>query len=259
MTTSSAPPETTPDEAVPGTPDFAHVAADKIGAAAEMVGPYAQVAKQRSARVAHDAVERLGPVLEDALDKVPPAVEAAKAKMHDEVLPKLVEALAAAAALPIAAEIAEGGPVEGISVEAAVARPKRRWLKRLAIIVVIGGIAVIVARKLLGSSDTDWQAARPTAPYVPKPAEPAASAANTWSAATDSTAATASTAEGQDQGSADEAAESAAAPAEDEGAADEVEADSEDSDEGEESEGEESEGEEESASGDNQASTDDAK
>ena len=58
--------------------------------------------------------------------------------------------------------------------------------------VAVGGIAAIVARKLLGSSDADWQAARPTAPYVPKattPAGPATSPASTWSAATDPTSA----------------------------------------------------------------------
>ncbi len=168
--------------------------------------PLPKSAKQRGAQVAHDAVEKFGPVFEDALDKVPPAVEAARTKMHDDLLPKLAEALAAAAAAPIVVEATDRGKAvvaeaagRGKAVVAAAKgevpapKPKSRWLKRLAIVIAVGGIAAIVARKLLGSSDADWQAARPTAPYVPKataPSGPATSPASTWSAATDPTSAT---------------------------------------------------------------------
>lgn len=257
MGKKNSPAEVVTEEVLPAVQDFAHLAADRISAAAdrvgplahqaadavspyaqqardrvvdtvspyaqqvsetvgekvgpyahqvsETVGPYAKSAKQRGAQVAHDAVERFGPAFEDALDKVPPAVEAAKNKMHDDVLPKLAEALAAAAAAPFVVEATDRGKavvaeasdrgkavVAAAKGEVAVPKPKSRWLKRLAIVVVVGGIAAIVARKLLGSSDADWQAARPTAPYVPKataPAGPATSPASTWSAATDPTSA----------------------------------------------------------------------
>jgi hypothetical protein len=54
-------------------------------------------------------------------------------------------------------------------------KKKGRWLKRLAILGALAGIAVVVLRKLLGDKDADWQAARPTTPYVPStpPAAPA--------------------------------------------------------------------------------------
>jgi len=56
--------------------------------------------------------------------------------------------------------------------EPVLTKKKGRWLKRLAFVAVLGGIAVVVARRFLGSKDADWQAARPTAPYAP-PAPPA--------------------------------------------------------------------------------------
>ena len=83
----------------------------------DTVGPYAKSARQRSAQVAHDAVEKFGPVFEDALDRVPPAVEAAKIKMHDDVFPKLAEALAAAAAAPLVVEATDRG--KAVAAEAA--------------------------------------------------------------------------------------------------------------------------------------------
>ena len=142
-----------------------------------VVGPYAKTAKQRGARVAYDAVEKLGPALEDALDKVPPAVEIARTRMRDEVLPRLAESLAAAAAVPVVVEAA--GAVENGA--GATSDPKRRWLKRLIVVVAIGGIAAIVARKLLSGSDKDRQAARPTAPDVPGPAPTPSPATSTGS------------------------------------------------------------------------------
>ena len=206
MGKKSRPAEVVTEEVVPAVQDFAHLAADRIGAAAdkvgplahqaadavspyaqqakervapyaqqavdsvspyaqhaadvvgdrvgpyaqqvsETVGPYAKSAKQRSARVAQDAVEKFGPVLEDALDKVPPAVEAAKTKMHDDVFPKLAEALAAAAAAPVVVEATDRGKavvaeaagrgkavVAAAKGEVAAPKPKGRWLKRLAIV-----------------------------------------------------------------------------------------------------------------------------
>jgi hypothetical protein len=150
-----------------------------------VVGPYAKTAKQRGARVAYDAVEKLGPAREDALDKVPPAVEATRTRMHDEVLPRLADALAAAAAVPVVVEAA-GAVEKGAG---APSGPRRRWPKRLVIVVAIGGVAAIVTWKLLRSSGKDWQE-RPTAPGVPEPPPPpATSTGSAASPATDLTSA----------------------------------------------------------------------
>jgi hypothetical protein len=129
--------------------------------------------------VAHDAVEKLGPVLDEALEKVPPAVEAARGMVSDEIVPKLTKALAAAAGTTAAVAASKG------ELELAEEKKKGRWLKRLAIVAAIAGVAVVVVRKFLGRRDDDWQAARPTTPYAPsRPAGPTATAGSSGGAAT---------------------------------------------------------------------------
>lgn len=141
--------------------------------AAGKVGPYAATAKQRGAQVAQEAVEKLGPRFEDALDRVTPAVESARGKVSDDLLPRLTEALGAAAAAPVVAEATKRGKATLAAARGDLAFPeveeKKRagWLKWLAIAAALAGVAVVVARKFLGSQDADWQAARPSAPYAP--------------------------------------------------------------------------------------------
>ena len=155
-------------QAVDKVSPYAHQAADRIA-------PLAATARQRGARAAHDAVERLTPVIDDAMDRVGPAVEAAREKVSDDLLPKLSEALSAAAGAPVVVEAAQRSEAALAAVKGELAlpekKPKRRWLKRLAVIAAVAGVAVVVARKFFGHQDADWQAARPTAPYAPpKPA-----------------------------------------------------------------------------------------
>jgi hypothetical protein len=146
--------------------------------AADRIGPIATSAKQRGARVAHDAVDKIAPVLDEALVRVPPAVEAARGKVSGEIVPKISEALSAAAGAPVVDE----GTKRGKAAAAADLEPpqekKGGWLKWLILAAGIAGVAVFLVRKFLGSRDADWQAARPTTPYAPpKPAEPARTAA----------------------------------------------------------------------------------
>jgi len=151
--------------------------------AAERVGPLAATAKQRGAQVAHDAVEALGPKLDDALERVSPAVEAVRGKVADDLLPRLSGALGAAAAAPVVAEATKRGRATvaaargELSLPEPEAKKKGRWLKRLAIVSAVAGVAALVVRKLLGNKDADWQAARPTTPY--SPSQPAATTAPT--------------------------------------------------------------------------------
>jgi hypothetical protein len=147
--------------------------------AAERIAPIATSARQRGARVAHDAVERFGPALDEALERVSPAVESARGKMSSEILPKLSEALSAAAGTPVVVEVTKRGKAALAAAKGELELPtekkkKSRWLKRLAIVAAIAGVAVVVVRKFLGAKDVDWQAARPTTPYAPtKPTETA--------------------------------------------------------------------------------------
>jgi hypothetical protein len=141
--------------------------------AAERIAPIATSAKQQGARVAQGAVEKFGPVLDEALEKVSPAVEAARGKVSGEILPKLSEALAAAAGAEVVAEASKRGKavVAAAKGELESPKPKKKggWLKWLLITAGLAGVAVFVVRKFLGSKDADWQAARPTTPYAPPP------------------------------------------------------------------------------------------
>ena len=146
-------------------------------------GPYALLAKQRGAQAAQDVIEKWRPALEEAMEKVAPGVEAAKDRINEDLLPKLVAALEAAAAAPVVVEAGKRGQATLAAARGELTlpepKPKRRWLKRVLIIAVVGGVIVVVARSLLGGQDADWQAARPTAPYAPpKPPTPAAPASN---------------------------------------------------------------------------------
>ncbi|MFC7620788.1 hypothetical protein [Microlunatus sp. GCM10028923] len=147
--------------------------------AVERVGPYAAEAKKRGAKAAHDAVEKFGPRLDEALERVSPAVEAARLRMNEDVLPKLTEALNAAAGSPVVVEagkrgraVVEAAKGELEPVKEQKAKKKGRWIKRIAIVAVVAGVAAVVVKKLLGSSDQGWQAARPSAPYAPTPPTP---------------------------------------------------------------------------------------
>jgi hypothetical protein len=139
--------------------------------AAERIAPIASSARQRSARVAHDAVDRIAPVLDEALEKVSPAVEAARSRMSEEIVPKLSQALSAAAGAPVVAEATKRGKAVVAAAKGELETPKQkkkgRWLVRLAIVAAVAGAAVFAVRKFLGGKDADWQAARPTTPYAP--------------------------------------------------------------------------------------------
>jgi hypothetical protein len=187
---------------------YAQHAADLVAPYTAKVAPYASSARQKGAQAAHDAVEALAPRLDEAFDRVTPAVEAARGKVTDELLPRLSEALTAAAATPVAVEAARRGKATMAAARGELSFPepkkKGRWLRRFAIIAAVAGVAVVVLRRVLGDKDADWQAARPTTPYAPStPASPSTSAPSGTAAASASTTAAA----------ADAPSEESAAPA----------------------------------------------
>jgi hypothetical protein len=165
---------------------YAQQAASKVSPyahqAAERIAPMATSAKQRGAQVAHDAVEKIAPVLDQTLERVSPAVEAARGKVSSEIVPKISEALIAAAGAPVVVEAKKRGKAAVAAAKGELELPtekKRRggWIKWVAMGAVIAGAAVVLVRKFLSGRDADWQAARPTTPYAPpKTADTAAAA-----------------------------------------------------------------------------------
>ena len=109
--------------------------------------------------------------------------------MTSEILPKLSEALSAAAGVPVVVEVKKRGKAAVAAAKGELELPKEkekkksRWLKRLAIVAAIAGVAVVVVRKFLGAKDADWQAARPTTPYAPPQQADTPSAAGAAAAA----------------------------------------------------------------------------
>jgi hypothetical protein len=71
--------------------------------------------------------------------------------------------------------------------EPVVVKRKGRWVKRIAVIGTLGAVVVVVARRFLGSQDADWQAARPSTPYMP-PTPPASPTDTTAAAAAEADA-----------------------------------------------------------------------
>jgi hypothetical protein len=152
--------------------------------AAERFAPMASSAKQRGALLAHDAVDRIAPVLDQALERVSPAVEATRSKVSGDIVPKLTEALSAAAGAPVVAEATKRGKAVVAAAKGELELPKEKkkggWLKWLLLVAGLAGVAVFVVRKILGGKDADWQAARPTTPYAPpKPAQTAGTGTET--------------------------------------------------------------------------------
>lgn len=174
---------------------YAHAVADKVAPYVELdaVTPYAQQAADAVTSAAHAVAEKVAPYAElaagriaplaaggaqagrDAVGKVGPAVEAARDRVSDEVLPKITTALTAAAGSPLAVEAAKRGRATVAAARGELSLPssdalavpdkkKPSWLKRFAVVAAVGGTVAIIARRLMGPSDSGWQAARPSAP-----------------------------------------------------------------------------------------------
>ena len=164
---------------------LAQQAAERVGPfasqAAAVVTPYAVLAKERGLKAGQDAAVRLAPAVG--------AAAASARELSDDVLPKVGAALAAAAASPLVTDAADRGralvrAARGGELPVPVPPPKKkgRWIGTLALLAAAGGAAYVIARKLRGDKGSQWQTARPSAPYVP-PASGSTGPASSGSAA----------------------------------------------------------------------------
>lgn len=118
---------------------------------APVVAEKARDAKDWAAPHVERGLEAAAPKVEAAVDKVSPAVDAARDKIVDDLLPRLVEAVNAAAAAGAGAA-ATGAAVKARSGDAvavlkgdAVAKPKRRGRKLLLFSALIAAVGAAVA------------------------------------------------------------------------------------------------------------------
>jgi len=132
--------------------------------AAGRIAPLAATARVRGAQVTEDARRIISPVFDEAVERLTPVVTSARERVNADLLPRLNDVFGVAVAAPVVEEVALPAP-----------KRKRRWVKRIAVIGALGAVVAVVLRRFLGSQDADWQAARPSAPYVP-PTPPSTSA-----------------------------------------------------------------------------------
>ena len=145
---------------------YTHSAAGYAQTAAGRIAPIAATARLRGAQLTGDARARISPVLDDAVVRLAPVVVSARDRVNSDLLPRLSDVLGVVTAGSAVEEVVENEPV--------VVKSKGRWVKRIAVVGALGAVVVVVARRFLGGQDADWQAARPSAPYVPPtPTSPA--------------------------------------------------------------------------------------
>jgi hypothetical protein len=147
---------------------YAQTAAGYAQTAADRFTPIATSALLRGNQVTQEAVRRITPVFDEAVVRVTPAVEAARGRVTVDLLPRLSGALSAATGTLVPA------PAPPVTTELALPdkKPRGRWVRRIAIVGALGAVAVVVVRRFVGGQDADWQAARPSTPYVPPSTTP---------------------------------------------------------------------------------------
>ena len=167
---------------------YAKVAAERVSpyrqsaagyaqSAAGRIAPLAASARLRGTQVTEEARRRISPVLDDAVVRITPVVESARGRVATDLLPRLTDVFGVAATAPVVEEVV------------VPEKKKGRWLKRIAVIGALGAVIAVVVRRFLGNQDADWQAARPSAPYVP-PTRPSADSSTGSTTAAGATAAT---------------------------------------------------------------------
>ena len=138
--------------------------------ARHQAGPILHDAKVRSADFAARRLDDLEPAIKDALDRVSPAVDAAREKVEDDLLPKLQDALHAAAGHAAVVEATKRGTaaVAALKGEIEVPQKKSKWKsfgKFVAITAIVAG-AVAAVRHFLAPKDDGWTAHEPSKAYV---------------------------------------------------------------------------------------------
>ncbi len=149
--------------------------------AVHAIAAYAQAVADRAAPLTEAATVNIAPVLaggaaaaHQAVDRVGPALENVRERVSDQLLPGVGTALTTAATSPLAVEAVRRGRATVAAARGELTLPEEKeggsWVKRVAVVAALAGVAVVVVRKLLaGGQDSGWQAARPSTPS-PTPA-----------------------------------------------------------------------------------------
>jgi ElaB/YqjD/DUF883 family membrane-anchored ribosome-binding protein len=120
------------------------------------------------------ARDKAAPLVAEAREKAGPALNDAKIKFSDDVLPVLTAALAAIneATEETRGEAKRRGKATAAALKGEVEAPKKKKhrLRRLLVVLGLGGVAAVVARKVTEQRASNaWQSS-----YSPTPASPSA-------------------------------------------------------------------------------------
>ena len=147
----------------------------------EKAKPYVDKAKPYVDRLGKVAQERGGPLVEQARDfaedaahDLGPHLDRAREVLKDDVAPKVSSAVSEAltASAPYREEAARRGSaaLAALKGDVEVAKPKRKWGRKLLIASGIAGLVVVAYKYLTGESSTSgWQTPSPTPPPPPTP------------------------------------------------------------------------------------------
>ncbi|MGH3372982.1 MAG: hypothetical protein ACRDPR_23595, partial [Nocardioidaceae bacterium] len=138
----------------------------------DRLAPHLEHAKEKAAPVIADAKVKAAPVIAEARDKATPAIDSARSKFNDEVLPVIAAAVAAAteATEEARGEARKRGAATAAALRGEVAAPKKKSHKfrSFLLLVGLGGVAAVVAKKMSErEASTAWQSS-----YTPTPTAP---------------------------------------------------------------------------------------
>jgi hypothetical protein len=146
----------------------------------EWAGPRVHAAKEWAAPRAQKGIDAAAPRVEQAVDAVSPKIDAARDKLVDEVLPKLVDAITAATSQASAVReeaTARGSDAVAVLKGEAVAKPKKKHRVRKFLLfsgVVAAGVAAVKAMR--GKKEDPWATpsgadswSAPSVPAAPSP------------------------------------------------------------------------------------------
>ncbi len=145
-----------------------------LAEAREKAAPMLAEAREKAAPVLAEAREKAAPLLAEARDKTVPAVQEARDRLVTEVVPVLTAALAAAseATEEVRGETKKRGKATVAALKGEVEAPQKKThrLRNLLIVLGLGGVAAVVAKRMSDrQATTAWESA-----YTPPAPTPAA-------------------------------------------------------------------------------------
>ena len=147
--------------------------APHVESARDKAGPMLADARDKAGPVLADARQKAAPLVAEARDKAAPALAEAKDKLTHEVLPVITAALAAAgeATEEVRGEARRRSAATAAALKGEVEAPekKKHRLRKLILVLGLGGLVAFVAKKLSDrQATTAWQSSfQPTPAATP--------------------------------------------------------------------------------------------